>query len=489
MKQKMHNAIDQILENEELSKKLIKLDSLNEIFELFKSLDNSISKEDFEEGINKLLEKSGEKLTDESLSKIAGGTMGQNMKKSLATALAALSLGSTQIHAAPAAKKEIKIPKIISAAALLTTLGISAGVVTLGATFYYLINSAQGEVLMDDKCFYYEIIKNLDDRDLLIICRNFKQCYESDETTRFIFNPYFKETTGTNAPEKLELYQIEFLIKNKEFFNFIPENIVHRLMPKKTERQISEILSKRKGVTKTSQPTVSTKSQDDAKPKIEKKPSSLIKPLINCGNSCHFNATLQLLRHIPEIKNGNLKETNEKIKYLNRLMKLINRGNTEGNEFQQEARDFLKLLYGGNYFFQQDANETLINMDIPYDSIGLSVITAATINQGFPEAEKNPFYFNGVSPKLAKYKIFNVPSKEAKKFDETYSSNGQTFELKSVICQLGDNESGHYWAYSKDENGEWYECNDSLIRGPISFENIKNNHSKNITSFLYVKKN
>ena len=159
MTKQMQNAIDQICENKELSKKLIKLETTNEIFELFKSLDSGISKEDFEEGINELLEKTSEKLTDENLSKISGGVLSDSIKKPLAVTLAALSLGTTPIQAAPTAGS--KTSKIISTT-LLAMLGITSAT-ALGAAIYYLINKPEELTEEEIKEFYYQILKNFSD--------------------------------------------------------------------------------------------------------------------------------------------------------------------------------------------------------------------------------------------------------------------------------------------------------------------------------------
>ena len=137
MTKQMQNAVNQIFENKELSKKLIKLETLGEIFELFKSIDSEISKEDFEEGVNELLEKSGEKLPDESLSKVSGGVISENLRKPLAATLAALSLGITPIKAAP--KAEIKPSRTISNG-LWAALGITSAA-ALGTAFYILLNT------------------------------------------------------------------------------------------------------------------------------------------------------------------------------------------------------------------------------------------------------------------------------------------------------------------------------------------------------------
>ena len=298
MTKQMQNAIDQICENKELSKKLIKLETINEIFELFKSLDSGISKEDFEEGINELLEKTSEKLTDENLSKISGGVLSDSIKKPLAVTLAALSLGTTPIQAAPTAGS--KASKIISTT-LLAMLGITSAT-ALGAAIYYLINKPEELTEEEIKEFYYQILKNLDGQQREEASKKLKSVLEKDESTRKHLEEFFKSKKIN--PQNLDLNKIEKLLFDKEFLSFTPPYILHHILPKEIKPEVQKILSNKKA----------QKAQ-----KIYD-----IKGLPNIVNSCHLNVILQLLRHIPEIKNGNVEEKgNEKLILLNNVMKTI----------------------------------------------------------------------------------------------------------------------------------------------------------------------
>ena len=474
MTKQMQNSINQIFEDKELSKKLIKLETINEIFELFKSLDSSISKEDFEEGINEMIEKSGEKLTDETLSAVSGGTFSDKIKKPLAATLAALSLGSAPIQAAPKTKN--KATKIISTT-LLTLLGVTSASV-LGATIYYLINNHEKLDKSKTQKIYYEILKNLNEEQIEETCKKFKNTLLRDSSTSNTLNNFFIEKQI--EPQTLSLKEIRSLLFNKEFFNLIPIYILHHIFPQEIESEIRKILQDKKtDFDKTPQPN-----------KPLKQNLSSFKGLPNVGFSCHLNAALQLVRQIPEIKNGNLKENgNDKIKHLNNLMKIINTstGTTSDDKLTNELRSFISILYPGQSGLQQDASETLTKLDLPYNSLGISIITTENISSDITKAEENPFILHGCEIKDANYKIFCTPNKGNNSIPQTYKSNGKEFELKCIVCHLGENNEGHYYAYSKDENGVWYECNDSRIT-ETNFENIKN-YSENATMFLYSKKN
>lgn len=473
MTQQMQNAINQIFENKELSKKLIKLDTINEIFEFFKSLDNNISKKDFEEGINEMLEKSGEKLTDETLSAVSGGTLSDKIKKPLAVTLAALSLGSTPIQAAP--KTKSKASKIISTT-LLTLLGVTSAS-ALGATIYYLINKHEKLTESETKKIYYEILKNLNEEQIEETCEKFKNILVRDNITSNIFSDFFiKEQI---EPENLSLQEIETLLFNKEFFYLIPPYTLHHILPKEVETEVQKILSHKK-----------TNFDNIQSNEILKKNLSSFKGLPNVGCSCHLNSTLQLIRQIPEIRKGNLKENgNEKIKHLNNLMRIINTSTdtTSDNKLTNELTNFISILYPGQSESQQDASETLTKLGLPCKSLGISIITTKNISNDITKSEENPFILQGSEVKNANYKIFCTPNKGNSSFPQTYKSNGKEFELKCIVCHLGGNNGGHYYVYSKDKNGVWYECNDRFIT-ETNFENIKN-YSKNATMLLYSKKN
>lgn len=432
MKKHIQNAVNKILENPELSKKLMKLETVNEIFEFFKSVDNSISKEDFEEAINKLLEKSGEKLSDESLKKVSGGVINMNLKKPLATTLAALSLGSAQIHATP--KPESKTSKIVSKA-LWVTLGVTS-TVALGATIYHLmdksVNTPENLEVLKLKKFYYEILKNLDKDQFVEVCKKFQHLLNEDGITIFLFEDFLTE--HQIRPEDLDLNRIEKLILDKEFFNLIPFCALYYMFPKEVE---DEIQHKQELIRAQKAPV-----------------SSFVKALPNIGNSCYLNVILQLLRQIPEAKNGNLNENgNEKIKHLNSLMKIINtsRNTLFDDKLENELKTLVSLLHPGENGVRQDANETLVELGLPYDSMGLGIITPININLGLNYAEEKPFLSYGVPIKDAKHKIFCTPNKDIQRFSETYFSNGRLCELNCIVCH----NSNHYYAYLKNDKGEW----------------------------------
>ena len=54
-------------------------------------------------------------------------------------------------------------------------------------------------------------------------------------------------------------------------------------------------------------------------------------------------------------------------------------------------------------------------------------------------------------------------------FDQTHvftNMNGgrHDFELRSVVCHTGTTtRSGHYYTFSKNEEGQWFEMNDATV--------------------------
>lgn len=477
----MRNAINQIFENKDLSKKLIKLETLDEIFEFFKNIDNTISKEDFEEAINEVLEKSSEKLTDETLSKVSGGTLNKTFKKSLATTLAALSVGSSQIYAAPQTRN--KTVKVISTA-LLTALGIT-GATALGATLYYILNKSGDLTETDQKNTYYIILTDSSNSARLKqASQALIQLIQNDENFKQDFNNALK---AKNIKfENLNPEIIENLLKDQDFFNSLPLSVIQKVLPEEIKDSVEQIISSREesqsSSPESSEPATSTQ-----------KTSSFIKGLPNRSSYCHLNSVLQLLRQIPEIRQGNLKpegkadnKTIEKINSLNEVMKAINNSKDVADKnFEKERKKLLKLLYNDGWNSTQDASEDLFGLNLPFESLGIKSLLSFNSETGFvaniKDINSNPDDVGGNQSENSKYKLFIVNTDNKKNFEEFYELNGKKYELKSVVCYPG----GHYYTYSKDENGRWYKCNDTTITG-ANFETIKNNPTLP-TMFLYSR--
>lgn len=553
----MQNAIKQIFENENLSKKLIKLETLDEIFELFKSIDNNISKEDFEEGINELLEKSSEKLTDETLSEISGGALNKNFKKSLAATLAALSMGSSQIYAAPQTKS--KTSKVISAA-LLTALGVT-GATALGAMLYHIMNKPGDLADTDLKDIYYGLLTNSSNSEQLEEAFNALATLNgTNENFGQEFNKILKEK-GID-PTQLKAGDAKELFKDKNFFNSLPLSVIEKISPDDIKNEVNQIISAQKAQSEGSTPETSTSEDskqqtsasetsasetstsegaisktsisEDLKPQTSisesstpedseqqtqtsgsstPKTSSFIKGLQNPSNYCHLNAVLQLLRQIPEVREGNVKpkeddddKTVEKINSLNEVMKAINNsaGEITDDNFTKKERKLLESLYPGTTKVKeygktvereccelsQDASDTFLKLKLPHQSLKISFIMPLDFFSHSDEEITNPvnepiLMENSCPIESAKYKIFSIPEEIGKKFPETYTSNGQEFELKCVVCFTKLLNCNHYYAYSKGENNEWYICNDKHITG-ATFKDVKNNSSKAVM-FLYSR--
>lgn len=62
---------------------------------------------------------------------------------------------------------------------------------------------------------------------------------------------------------------------------------------------------------------------------------------------------------------------------------------------------------------------------------------------------------------------------------------GQKYELASVVIHSGNKKGGHYYAYSKSTNGNWYQINDDKITRKGSYDEIKNDVSEKSRLVLY----
>lgn len=474
----MRNAINQIFENKDLSKKLIKLETLDEIFEFFKNIDNTISKENFEEAINEVLEKSSEKLTDETLSKVSGGTLNKTFKKSLATTLAALSVGSSQIYAAPQTRN--KTVKVISTA-LLTALGIT-GATALGATLYYILNKSGNLTETDRKNTYYTILTDSSNSARLKqASQALIQLVQNDENFKQDFNNALKAKNIKFENSNPEI--IENLLKDQDFFNSLPLSVIQKILPEEIKDSVEQIISSREE-SQNSSPESSNPATSI------QKTSSFIKGLPNRSRYCHLNSVLQLLRQIPEIRQGNLKpegkaddKTIEKINSLNDVMKAINNSKDVADKnFEKEREKLLKLLYNDGWDSVQDASDDFNRLNLPLESLDIEKFELWPLEpKDIVDIKNINDSSNSVRLKNAKYKLFIISTDNKKNFEEFYELDGKKYELKSVVCYPG----GHYYTYSKDENGVWYKCNDTTITG-ANFETIKNNPTLP-TMFLYSR--
>ena len=518
----MQNAIKQIFENENLSKKLIKLETLDEILELFKSIDNNISKEDFEEGINELLEKSSEKLTDETLSEISGGALNKNFKKSLAATLAALSVGSSQIYAAP--QTTSKTSKVISAA-LLTALGVT-GATALGAMLYHIMNKPGDLADTDLKDIYYGLLMDTNSEQLEEAFNALAKLNGTNENFGQEFNKILKEK-GID-PTQLKAGDAKELFKDKNFFISLPLSVIEKISPKEIRNKVEKIKSSKEEQSKNSTPETSTSEDskqqasasesaisktsisEDLKPQtsisesatpenskqqtLTPGSSSFIKGLLNpTYSTCHLNAVLQLLRQIPEVREGNVKpkeddddKTVEKINSLNEVMKAINttsKGEITDENFEKEKENLLKLLYNDEWKSIRDASDDFKNLNLPLESLDIEKFELWPLEpKDIVDIKNINDSSNSVKLKNAKYKLFIISTDNKKNFEEFYELDGKKYELKSVVCYPG----GHYYTYSKDENGVWYKCNDETIKG-ANFKTTIKKYSSYPTMFLYSR--
>lgn len=130
MKNKMHNVIEKIISNTELSEQLIKLKTQEEVYNFFNKIgENQITREEFNKEMKKIFSKM--ELSNSDLDNVSGGVIPNKLKKSTALALSLLSLGSATVsHRTEALSNPAKI-KIGAAIAGIVSLG---GVVLTGIT-------------------------------------------------------------------------------------------------------------------------------------------------------------------------------------------------------------------------------------------------------------------------------------------------------------------------------------------------------------------
>ena len=76
------------------------------------------------------------------------------------------------------------------------------------------------------------------------------------------------------------------------------------------------------------------------------------------------------------------------------------------------------------------------------------------------------FEFNYNSKKKVKindYYEFPLELDMAKYINDSSSSENNIYVLKSIVIHMGTCENGHYYAYIKNNNGNWYEFNDTQV--------------------------
>ena len=77
----------------------------------------------------------------------------------------------------------------------------------------------------------------------------------------------------------------------------------------------------------------------------------------------------------------------------------------------------------------------------------------------------NRFTFIGGTPQKVDHSVFVPTYLNIANFVVNGEQNeaAHNFDLIDVVIQSGSLTGGHYWAYVKDETGQWFNCNDSSI--------------------------
>ena len=71
------------------------------------------------------------------------------------------------------------------------------------------------------------------------------------------------------------------------------------------------------------------------------------------------------------------------------------------------------------------------------------------------------------------------------KYVKGYDKNSYKYNLYAVSQHSGGLGGGHYWAYGKNNNNNWYKFDDTNVSGPCNPDDIINNN----TYCLFYKKN
>ena len=191
---------------------------------------------------------------------------------------------------------------------------------------------------------------------------------------------------------------------------------------------------------------------------------------------------------LTEIKgNENIIETEEEKeqnrKNLENLSKIMTKLSNK-----EAPNDIMKnILTDHNVYGQEDVSRVIESYftGIPRELVSiknLEVSNPEAIDKNLLEKIPSKYKLIGINKYLDNKKIIgnmNVP--------ETIEDvHGQKYELASVsIYSSGSGKYGHYYAYSKNDNGDWYEINDSTITRKGSYENIKNDVFENARLALY----
>jgi ubiquitin carboxyl-terminal hydrolase 8 len=81
---------------------------------------------------------------------------------------------------------------------------------------------------------------------------------------------------------------------------------------------------------------------------------------------------------------------------------------------------------------------------------------------------------------------FPLDNLNLEKYCVGYDKFKSKYELYAICNHQGDSNFGHYWAYCKNQNGKWYNYNDTEV-SEISEQQIINNSKKTVYCLFYNK--
>ncbi len=265
----------------------------------------------------------------------------------------------------------------------------------------------------------------------------------------------------------IQLFSMNHVLKNNEKIDRVCSlfNIIDR-----DEEKLSSVLNILFRKNKAAKNTIS-KLFKDAYPQYENLKNKYSDIIVKLAE---INGNKSIIETEEE------KEQNRKnLENLNKIMTKLNN--------KEAPNDIMKnILIEHNICGQEDVSRVIESY---FTGIPRELVSIKNLEIVNPEIDKNLLKEIPSKYKLIGINRYEKCNKVIQNIDvpETIEDvYGQKYELASVAIYISSNGLfGHYYAYSKNDNGDWYKLDDSSVTCEESYENIKNDIYKNSRLALY----